>query len=296
MSTFRCRIACPSPAIVAALVLAVPLSFTAVAGATIKTAPPKTTGISGNELSVIKGQCPKGTSVVSGGFSAPDFFTAGSFTVRTSSVKAGKRGWRVGGAGLGEIEGRMLAHAYCDTEGLALKVRKSEVSVPAGQTRTAVASCRKDESVVSGGFATPGFATVNGPQIAVLSSMRKGNRRWIVEGASPDDTLGGPYPPSPLVAYAYCSDDAPKIAVRAKTLTVQPSDPVGYSVDARCRGGSRAIAGGFRGHLDIGPDHALGSTAVSSTRLAKGRGWHTQMLAVAKSGPVPLTGFAYCVK
>ena len=190
----------------------------------------------------------------------------------------------------------MLAHAYCDTEGLELKTRKGKVSVPAGQTLTAVATCRKGESVVSGGFATPGFATVNGPQMAVVSSLRKGKRRWIVQGSNPDDTSGGPYPPSPLVAYAYCSDDAPKIAIRAKTLTVQPSDDVGYGVDARCRGGSRAIAGGFRGYLDIGPDHSLGSTAVTSTRLAKGRGWHTQVLAVAESGPVPLTGFAYCVK
>jgi hypothetical protein len=296
MDAHRPRIARPHLAILAALILASAVSLIAAAAhGAVQSAKPKSTAVSPLELTSVKGKCPKGTTAVSGGFSSPDFFTLDSLVVRTASVRAGRRGWKVTGAGLGAGEGRMLAHAYCDTGNLSIRVRKGKVSVPEGEIRLAKASCRKGETVLSGGFVVPGFSADGGPQVAVVSSLRKGRRTWVVQGSQPDDTPGGPYGPAKMLAYAYCSSDAPQISVRRKTVQVTPSDDFGAVLQTRCRKGTRAIAGGFRGHLDIQSDGtALGSTAISSTRLGKGRGWRTEVFAVAESASVPLTGLAYC--
>jgi hypothetical protein len=154
------------------------------------------------EIGDATARCPRGTKVVSGGFDNPDFDTQGGFTgpnIRPyESVKVGKRSWRISAYNRSNEAGILVAYAYCH-KGKALKTRQASIALPLGPggfpNGTVVASCKRSQRVVSGGFSSDQPSDFTGPFFA--RSKRMGKRKWVVSALA--NVLG-----PTITAYAYC--------------------------------------------------------------------------------------------
>jgi hypothetical protein len=140
-------------------------------------------------------RCPKGQSLVSGGFQRTDFRSDGGDYV-TESHADGAKAWVVSGHAYGTGSGELTAIAYCARmkKPIISEVASSPAPVGAGGSATATTpTCPKGKRMVTGGFST------NGSTEGLFS-----------QGAfNPDGTfsatsygLFGPVPQ--LTAYGYC--------------------------------------------------------------------------------------------
>ncbi len=240
------------------------------------------------------GVCPAGTRAVSGGFDSPGFDDESSSTVRTSSRRAGKRGWRIDAAGFGDGSGLIVAHAYCERTRGKLSVRTASVPIPPNGVGGVTAVCRGRERAVSGGFSSPGFGIRGGSHVIALTSRRAGKRGWRAEAINPRfDQDSSPLAGS-LVAYALCRVGGPQLAVRRETMAIVGETP--RTVEAICPRGSRAVSGGFDGELAVSGQSFSSSGAIGSVRLPHAAGWRSTAISVAEGGSTQASVFAYCAR
>jgi hypothetical protein len=149
--------------------------------------------------------CPKGTTVLSGGWRTRSPKENGAVSVE-ESLRQGSRSWRVSGhiaaAGDTDTPHKLIAIATCRPGKAPTAVREfAQLTAGAGMgTVELEASCPVGRYAVGGGFAT------SLPSGAITGSYRIGGTRWRTQVSLPVD---GPATQVPLRTVAYCVKSRP---------------------------------------------------------------------------------------
>jgi hypothetical protein len=169
-------------------------------------------------------------------------------------------------------------------------IRSTTVAAAGHTVTSADAHCPKGSAVTGGGFETS-VPSDNGP--FAFESYRPDNRTWRASvGSGPDAKDAS------VTAYAVCRRGAPNLVpIYAAAQVPLFNPPVIGAVDigAACPPGWRAVAGGFRGEVDINSGAAL---PQSSQRTDK-RTWTNTAFAIGSEDGPPLrhfTSIAYCAR
>lgn len=170
------------------------------------------------------------------------------------------------------LTGAMLSFLTATASGAqALEVRIAESEVQGNGFSVAVAECRDNERVVSGGYRLE-----DGTSDTPTTSKAKGERAWTVTAQKTGFT-----------AYAVCS---------RRIRTTDVAETVGFrgtgsgrgtAAAAKCASGKRVIAGGFQF------SEPVGNSPVFRSRPTDGRTW--SVLALSEADESKLKVFAYCV-
>jgi hypothetical protein len=237
-------------------------------------------------------KCGKGTKAVSGGFDSVASLPDDVRVLPYESRRVGGRKWTTSARNIGSNPGVLTGFVYCaDRKGI--KQRSDTVAFSASASRTpaarrgtafetaAVAKCKRGETVLSGGFSSPGDDQVAFP----VESRRLSKREWGVTWS--------PFVPMSLTAYAVCQKDAKKPA--QATASISSIDNGGNgTATATCPKGTRVISGGFD-QPDFAPPGTGILAPVDSLKAGK-RGWR---VTAHNYGPAPadeLVAYAYCEK
>jgi hypothetical protein len=149
-------------------------------------------------------KCPKGTTIVSGGFDNPDFDVDFSGMGQTGLIgyesrRQGKRKWTASALNLGDDSGELRVQANCrEGEKLKTKQRSEEIDATGGAELAEVtARCAKKQRVISGGFSSSDPIDAGGSELALVYGSRKqGKRQWTVSAVLTGEET--------ITAYAYC--------------------------------------------------------------------------------------------
>ncbi len=120
--------------------------------------PHTTAYIRPGQTKTVVARCPKGQSLVSGGFQRTDFRSDGGDYV-TESHALGSRAWVVSGHAYGTGSGELTAIAYCARmkKPMITEVASSPAPVAAGGSATATTpACPAGKRMVTGGFSSNG--------------------------------------------------------------------------------------------------------------------------------------------
>jgi hypothetical protein len=164
----------------------------------------------------------------------------------------------------------------------ALKTSSASISLGLAEQGAATAECERGTRAIAGGFDAPGFAVDSGgAQVLTLAHARSAKREWTAGANNFGEGSGD------LVSHAYCTDSAPKLKAKSKTVGVPPESA--GSATARCRKRGEAISGGFatENFEDVFP--------FESRRLGK-RKWKVSGYNDDSDETIDLTAFAYCAK
>ncbi len=204
-------------------------------------------------------------------------------------MRTSRHAWEVGATSLGSETGAILPLAYC-TQLKGKQVTASGSTVVAeNSVGTATATCPAGYRAVSGGFDSPGFDLNGGGHVLTLTSLRLGDNAWQVSGVNPD--FGGGVSPGQLVAYAYCLKGKPRITTVSVDATVDTGDPV--NVDVFCPARTRALSGGFDGHISVGPNGLSAAGTIDSYRLDPRTGWRATATDAGED-PARVSSYVYC--
>jgi opacity protein-like surface antigen len=267
-------------------------AFAVSAAPAAAVAPSSPTSVPGGQSALAGVQCGGHYSrALGGGFIAPGFSPQNNVTtIRTRLVRTSRHAWEVGATSLGSETGAILPVAYCT------KLKGKQVTVSASATvapnapGTATATCPMGYRAVSGGFDSPGFDLNGGGHVLTLTSMRVGDNAWQVSGVNPD--FGGGVSPGQLVAYAYCLKGTRAITTVSADVAVNPQDdPV--NVDVLCPPRTRALSGGFDGHITVSQNGLNAAGTIDSYRLDARRGWRATATDAGED-QATVTSYAYC--
>ena len=268
-------------------ILIAAIGGTALAGAA---APPTSTPVPPGTSTSVSVRCGGPFSrALAGGFLAPGFSPdEGRVAVRTGLTRTSRDTWQVSATALGSETGSIRPVAYCTKLRGKQSTASASTTVPPNEAGTATATCPSGFRAVSGGFDSPGFDLTAG-HVLTLTSMRAGDNAWTVTGINPD--FGSGVSPGQLSAFAYCLKGKPRIT------TVSAEAPVAgqsqTTVDVNCPAGTRALSGGFDGHVVAGPNGLQAAGPIESYRLAARSGWRTNAVQ-AGDQPASVTTYAYC--
>jgi hypothetical protein len=112
---------------------------------------------------------------------------------------------------------------------------------------------------------------------------------WQVSGVNPD--FGGGVVPGQLVAYAYCLKGRPRITAVSTDAVVNQGDPV--NVDVLCPPRTRALSGGFDGHIGVSQNGLTAAGTIDSYRLDGRSGWRATATDAGED-PSTVTSYVYC--
>ena len=134
------------------------------------------TTVLGGEIGSATALCRKGDRSVGGGFSSPGFMLGlGPHAVVLSSLKSGRRGWRVeavnpsfGDSGPNDdsrlnLPAPLVAYAYCRDGGPRVITRAARTTVAGEEVKQILTFCPRGTEAVSGGF--DGHITSAEPEI-----------------------------------------------------------------------------------------------------------------------------------
>jgi hypothetical protein len=258
------------------------------AGATAPSAP---TQVPGGQSALAGVQCGgRDSRALAGGFIAPGFSPQNNVTtIRTRLVRTSRHAWEVGATSIGTETGAILPLAYCtQLKGKQITV-SAKTDVAENSIGTATATCPSGYRAVSGGFDSPGFDLNGGGHVLALTSIRLGDNAWQVSGVNPD--FGGGVSPGQLVAYVYCLKGKPRITTVSVDATVNTGDPV--NVDVLCPARTRALSGGFDGHISVGPNGLSAAGTIDSYRLDPRTGWRATATDAGED-PALVSSYVYC--
>jgi hypothetical protein len=228
-------------------------------------------------------KCPQGSTVVSGGFAAPDRVYAGGgpYTEILSANRQGKRAWVVRGQNFSSKDGTMYSYAYCADIG-PIQVAEGTDTVEDRRDATATARCPQGLTAISGGWAGKN-AGGGRPQMIPFLSKRKGTNAWTVGAVN-----GSFNQSATLTAYAYCAElDPPQEVVNESSGPILSAPSLGVS----CKGGRVAISGGFDAATKKG--YSASAEVYSSHRKKGGKRWNTQFINGGRDRHLKV--YAYCV-
>jgi len=155
----------------------------------------------------------------------------------------------------------------------------STVFVSPGETRTAVATCPRGNTLLAGGFQRTNFVTRGGNY--VTESRAASDRSWQVSGSA-FGNFGGE-----LTAIAYCLRSRTQLVSEVATQTALPVEESATATTPTCPPGSSMVGGGF----STSPS---GPALVSSAYFNPAGGWSAT--AYNEFGPTAtLSAHAYCM-
>jgi hypothetical protein len=147
------------------------------------------------QTKTVTARCPKGQSLVSGGFQRTDFRSDGGDYI-TESHAAGTNAWVVSGHAYGTGSGELTAIAYCARmkRPILTEVASSPAPVSAGSSATTTTpTCPSGKRLVTGGFSTNGSTEALFAQGAFNPEGTFSATAYGFFGAAPQ-----------LTAYGYC--------------------------------------------------------------------------------------------
>lgn len=156
--------------------------------------PRKTVFIKAGETKTATARCPRGLSLMGGGFQRTNFRGHGGDYV-TESRAVGANAWRATGHAFGVYGGELTAIAYCDkSKGPLLTEVSASTPLPAGTFATATTpGCPPGQRLTSGGF------SANGSQDTFFAGGS-----FTEEGTWSASAFGFFGPAPSLTAYGYC--------------------------------------------------------------------------------------------
>jgi hypothetical protein len=144
--------------------------------------------------------CSAGQTLVSGGYVFIGSQSQLSNSPTFRDYASGGKAWKVMAA-FAFTPAKLAAFAYCE-RGVNVKVRSaSSHLIHHGGNRSATASCRKGETLLSGGYTTtpmPDWFNVHGPDFFYYASYRSGSRSWTASAYNYSSIAGH------VTAFAYC--------------------------------------------------------------------------------------------
>jgi hypothetical protein len=182
--------------------------------------------------------CPKGEGAVGGGYTVPPFNGGSAFFVPAGSFLGDGRGWQASAQAFGEgadLDGQTItSFAYCSKLGKKVVVRGDSTDVSDGTFSDVTASCKRGESLLSGGWA---ISSPPGTAPLVQKSIKQGKRSWRAFGGM---TTGS----GTLIALADCvpAKKAPKLVARKGSSDVSGE---AAEVDASCRQNEKVLSAGY---------------------------------------------------
>jgi hypothetical protein len=179
--------------------------------------------------------CPKGEGAISGGYTVPEFsantglfFASGSFL--------GDGGWQASVSQIGDDleDGFVTSFAYCAKLGKDVVTRGDTTDISNGTFTDLTASCKRKESIISGGWA---LSTGPDTSALVTRSLKQGKRSWKITGGT---TVGT----GTLIAIADCvpKKGAPDLVTRKGQGPVSGATS---TVTASCRKNEQVVSAGF---------------------------------------------------
>jgi hypothetical protein len=141
--------------------------------------------------------CPRGSEVVSGGFSDKYAGTNGSLVFGYRSKRVGERSWRASAFNLSDvIASRLIVLVNCDRGGAALRERRREIEIPGEGTGSTRVRCREGRGAISAGFGSRvRLPAAEGAFPYELVRVRR--RAWRASAFAEG-------PAAPFTAYVYC--------------------------------------------------------------------------------------------
>jgi len=195
------------------------------------------------QFDAVSATCPKGEAAISGGYTVPKFSSlTGFFQSSGSFIDDG--GWQASVSQVGDNlkDGFVTAFAYCSKLGKDVVTTGDTTSLGAGEFTDLTASCKRNQEIVSGGWA---FSASPGSSVSLLASVKQGNRSWRVTGGMNTGT-------GTLIAIADCvpKREAPDLVTRKDTGKVTDD---GSTVTSSCKKKEQAVSAGFSSNTDFQP-------------------------------------------
>jgi hypothetical protein len=246
-----------------------------------------------DELKRLQVICPKGTNPLGGGMTGfPPLSADGEGLYPHSYERLGvQHGFHVTATLLdpnlnGVTPRRATIQAVCARGLVPFSAPHKTVFVRRNSTNTVTASCRKGQSLFSGGFQrtnfTTPFSTPGGNYIT--ESRAVGTNAWRVSGAAAGHDGGE------LTAIAYCAKDVSLPLKEVSTSVPQPGFMAATATTPQCPSGMRLIAGGFSFNGSRNAFFADGTFNPDGTWSATGYGYFGQ------ADPLGLTAYGYCAQ
>ena len=157
--------------------------------------PHRTVYLRPGETKTVTAQCPKGQSLVSGGFQRTDFRSDGGDYI-TESHAVGTKAWVVSGHAYGTGSGELTSIAYCARmkKPVITEVASSPAPVAAnGSASTTTPACPAGKKLIAGGFSTNGSTSALFDGASFNPDGTWTARAYGFFGAAPQ-----------LTAYGYC--------------------------------------------------------------------------------------------
>jgi hypothetical protein len=211
--------------------------------------------------------------------------TGGGFRISPSSKgvfvfesrKVGQKTWQVSAKERFAPGATVTAYVYCSRSAPSTKAKSA--SIPSG-----LATFVSADAKCTSGKAQAGGFLINADNSIQTSSYRLAKKTWRV-------TAKETGVPTTYTSYVYCA--TPKLKTKSGFTSSGLNDAVATATSAKCKSGTKALAGGFS-------QPASGSTGDyfnPITASAKsGRTWLTTGINVVPvAGPInTLTSYAYC--
>lgn len=220
--------------------------------------------------------CPKGEGAISGGYTVPEFSSLTGFYFASGSFL--DRGWQASTTQVGDPlkEGFVTSFAYCAKLGKDVVTRGDTTDISNGTFADLTVSCKRKESLVSGGWA---LSTGTDSVAVVFQSLKQGKRSWKVSGETTTGTATGT-----LIAFADCvpKKEAPDLVTRKDS---GPVSGASSTVTSSCRKNEQVVSAGFTSNTFFEP--------FEFHRGAK-RTWGVRGATFGNDGTATVT--AYCEK
>ena len=251
----------------------------ALAGAALGTVRSAVVLVDPGDTTPIAAKCPRGTLTEAGGFRAEHDPAGNDASLLVlDSVPVKRRSWRTAAYNDDNDDSGLLdSYAYCVRRLPGRIVQTGTNQVDGGTLGAAKARCPRGTHVLSGGFVTESDSLIP------VTSMRAGSRSWKVKA------FNGEMGDFGLRAVAVCAD-APPLAERTREAEATGNTP--EVLKPRCPEGTRAVSGGYDGHLALKPSASGTVTFVS--RRAPGRRWRVEAANASAVLDATITAYAYC--
>jgi hypothetical protein len=160
-------------------------------------------------------ECPKGKSLVMGGFTSDRTNPAQNPPAPFKLQRVAGNDWRASAKNWNGTTGATLTSiAYCRAT-RSLSVRKETKTLDVNEQGGVTAQCPRGQRVAFGGFV--GVYKFNQAQMFIDRVTRPSGRSWRVAALNLGDA------PGDLTAIAYCGD-VPRTEAKKRTISVGPND------------------------------------------------------------------------
>ncbi len=188
-----------------------------------------------DDQTLVAAKCPTGRFPVSGGYELEP--SDGAFAINSAEgIDLDRKRWSlttIAGGG----PARVTSLAYCSPLARNVKFRSDRIELSTADSATITATCKRDEKVLSGGYA---FVSSGLGVGEIQESFRADSRSWSIKGfnVSANQVL--------MLAFANCvaKQKAPKLTTEQNAVRFNDEGDTTASVD--CGRGRYALSGGFR--------------------------------------------------